>query len=82
MEREQMEQKRNELYLFIDNFSLSSEAVVKKAREFEELANKAYEIKDGIYWMQRAKNLEALLNEVEVYFPEKYKREIEKVLEV
>jgi hypothetical protein len=37
--KEQLEIKRAELRIYIDNFNLSSEAVVKKAREFEELEN-------------------------------------------
>lgn len=79
---ELLEQKRNELNFFIDNLCLSSEAVVKKAREFEDLANKTYNIKDGAYWMQKAKSLEVLLNQVQIYCPENYKTEIEKVLMV
>jgi hypothetical protein len=47
MEKEQLEIKRAELKIYIDNFNLSSEAVVRKAREFENLANKVYDIKDG-----------------------------------
>lgn len=82
MEKELLELKRDELKIFIDNFQLSSEVVVRKAREFEELANKVYGIKDGAYWMQRAKNLEGLLNEVEAFCPAGYRNEIKKVLEV
>jgi hypothetical protein len=82
MEKELFELKRDELKIFIDNFHLSSEAVVSKAREFEDLANKVYRIKDGAYWMQRAKNLEGLLNEVEAFCPAGYKNEIKKVLEL
>jgi hypothetical protein len=56
--------------------------VVRKAREFEELVNKVYGIKDGAYWMQRAKNLEGILKEVEAFCPAGYKYEIKKVLKV
>lgn len=61
MEKEQLEIKRAELKIYIDSFNLSSEAVVNKAMEFENLANKVYEIKDGAYWMKRSKELEDLL---------------------
>jgi predicted nucleotidyltransferase component of viral defense system len=81
MELEQLELKRAELKTFIDNFHLSSEAVVRKAREFEELANKVYAIKDGAYWMRRAKNLESLLCEVSAFCPAGFKHEINKALE-
>lgn len=80
MEKEQLEIKRAELRILIDNFNLSSEAVVKKAREFEELANRVYVIRDGAYWMSRTKKLENLLREVSVFCPAGYKYEIEKVL--
>ncbi|MDP4146946.1 MAG: hypothetical protein Q8936_21150 [Bacillota bacterium] len=80
MEKEQLEIKRAELNIYIENFNLSSEAVVKKAREFETLANKIYGIKDGAYWMSRAKELEDLLREVSVFCPAWYKDGIEKVL--
>jgi hypothetical protein len=80
MDKEQLEIRRAELKVYIDNFNLSSEAVVKKAREFENLANKTYDIKDGSYWMDRSKKLESLLNEVSAFCPAGYKCEIEKVL--
>lgn len=82
MQKEQLELKRSELNLFLDNFSLSSEVVVKKAREFEELANRIYKIKDGAFWMVRAKKLEGLLKEVADLCPENYKNEIKMTLEV
>lgn len=82
MSKEQLEIKRNKLNLFIDNFCLSSEIVVKAAMEFEELANKTYGIKDSAYWMQRTMKLETLLREVEAYCPEKYKIEIENGIKV
>lgn len=81
MDKELLESKRDELKTFIDNFHLSSEAVVKKAREFEELANKVYGIKDGVYWMQRAKLLEGLLREAEAFCPSGYKHELNRALE-
>lgn len=80
MEKEQLEIKRAELKVYIDNFNLSSDAVVRKAREFENIANKIYGIKDGAYWMDRSKKLESLLNEVSAFCPAGYKYEIEKVL--
>jgi hypothetical protein len=82
MEKELLELKRDELKTFIDNFQLSSEVVVRKAREFEDMANKVYGIKDGAYWMQRAKNLEGILNEVEAFCLVGYSNEIKKILEV
>jgi hypothetical protein len=82
MNKEQLEIKRAELKIFIDNFSLSSEAVVRKAREFEDLANKVYKIKDGSYWMERSKKLEGLLQEVLPFCPAGYKFEIEKSMEI
>lgn len=82
MQKEQLELKRSELNLFLDNFSLSSEVVVKKAREFEELANRIYKIKDGAFWMERAKKLEGLLKEAADLCPENYKNEIKMTLEV
>jgi hypothetical protein len=82
VEKEELEIKRKELVTLVDNFCLSSETVVKMAREFEEMANKVYDIRDGAYWMNRAKKLENLLNEVQVHCPEKHKTEIEKVLRV
>jgi hypothetical protein len=82
MNQEQLEIKKAELKIFIDNFSLSSEAVVRKAREFEDLANKVYEIKDGVYWMQRSNKLEGLLQEVLPFCPAGYKHEIEKSMEL
>jgi hypothetical protein len=80
--KELLELKRDELVTFIDNFHLSSDAVVKKAREFEELANKVYGVKDGAYWRQRTKKLEELLKEASVFCPAGYKYEIERALEV
>lgn len=80
MEKEQLEIKRAELNIYIENFNLSSDAVVKKAREFETLANKIYGIKDGAYWMSRTRMLEELLKEVSVFCPAGYKCEIEKKL--
>lgn len=80
MEKEQLEIKRAELNIYIENFNLSSNAVVKKAREFETLANKIYGIKDGAYWMSRTKKLEDILREVSVFCPAGYKYEIEKAL--
>jgi hypothetical protein len=77
-----LEQKRIELNIFIDNCALSSETVVKKAREFEELANRSYDIKDAVYWMRRAKRLEILLQEAREYCPDNCKVEIEKVLKL
>lgn len=82
MEREQLEIKRAELKVYIDNFNLSSEAVVKKAREFEDLANRVYGIKDVAYWMQRCRRMEGLLREVSTFCPAGYKYEIEKALEM
>jgi hypothetical protein len=64
-----LELKRAELKILIDNFHLSSEAVVRKAREFEDLSNKVYGIKDGAYWMGRSKNLEGLLREASAFCP-------------
>jgi hypothetical protein len=80
MENEQLEVKRAELKILIDNFNLSSEAVVKKAREFEDLANSVYGIKDGAYWMQRCRKMEGLLREVSPFCPAGDKYEIEKAL--
>jgi hypothetical protein len=80
MEKEQLEIKRAELKVYLDNFNLSSEAVVKKAREFEDLANRVYGIKDGAYWMQRCGRMEGLLGEVSPFCPAGYKYEIEKAL--
>jgi hypothetical protein len=80
MEKEELEIKRAELKIYIDSFNLSSEAVVKKAREFESLANKIYEIKDGDYWMKRSMELEDLLKEVSAFCPAGYKYEIKKIL--
>jgi hypothetical protein len=80
MEKEQLEIKRAELKVYIDNFNLSSEVVVKKAKEFEDLANSVYGIKDGAYWMQRCRKLEGLLGEVTCFCPSGYKYEIEKAL--
>jgi hypothetical protein len=82
MEKEQLEIKRAELKVYLDNFNLSSEAVVKKAREFEDLANKVYGIKDGVYWMERAKKMEGLLQEVLPFCPAGYKHEIERSMEI
>lgn len=82
MEKEQLEIKRAELRTFIDNFQLSSEVVVRKAREFEDLANKVYGIKDGAYWMLRSRRLEGLLREAAVFCPAGYKYEIGRALEV
>jgi len=82
MEKEQLEIKRAELKIYIDNFNLSSEAVVKKAREFEDLANRVYGIKDGSYWMQRCRKIEGLLREVSQFCPSGYKYEIEKAMEL
>jgi hypothetical protein len=82
MKVEQLEFKRAELNILLENFSLSSESVVEKAREFEELANKTYGIKDGVYWMQRAMELERLLREVQVFCPIIQKNEIEEMLKV
>lgn len=81
MELEQLELKRAELKTLIDNFHLSSEAVVRKAREFEDLSNKVYGIKDGAYWMRRSKKLEGLLMETSAFCPAGHKYEIEKALE-
>ena len=53
---------------------------MKKAREFENLANKIYEIKDGAYWMKRSKELEDLLKEVSAFCPAGYKYEIDRVI--
>jgi hypothetical protein len=82
MEREHLEIKRAELKVYLDNFNLSSEAVVKKAREFEDLANRVYEIKDGAYWMQRCGKMEGILREVSPFCPAGYKFEIVKALEL
>lgn len=81
MELEGLELKRAELKILVDNFHLSSEVVVRKAREFEELANKGYGIKDGAYWMQRAKRLEGILSEVWAFCPAEYRDGIKKTLE-
>jgi hypothetical protein len=80
MKKDALEQKRAELIALVDNFYLASEVVVKKAREFEALANKVYGVKDGAFWMQRANRLEKLLNEVSVFCPAGYKSEIAKAL--
>jgi hypothetical protein len=80
MEREELEIKRAELKLLMEHFQLSSEAVVKKAREFEDLANKVYGIKDGAYWLQRTLKLEGLLREVSCFCPAGYRAEIERML--
>ena len=82
MEKDQLELKRLELNTLIDNFNLTSEFVVKKAREFEELANKTYGIKDGAYWMQRYKRIEELLKQVNGYCPARFKSEIAEALKV
>lgn len=79
---EQLELKRTELNILMENFCLSSELVVKKAREFEELANKTYEIKDGAYWMKRAKNLEKVLRDVQAFCPVIQRNDIEEMLKV
>jgi hypothetical protein len=78
MENNQLEIKRAELKILLDNFQLSSEAVVKKAREFEDLANKVYGIKDGAYWMQRSRRVEGLLKDALAYCPAGYRSEIER----
>jgi hypothetical protein len=80
MEKEQLEVKRAELKIYIDNFNLSSEAVVRKAREFEKLANKAYGVKDGAYWMERSRKLEELLREAAEFCPAGHKHEIAQAL--
>lgn len=80
MEKEQLEIKRAELKLLMEHFQLSSEAVVKKAREYEDLANKVYDIKDGAYWLQRTQKLEWLLREVSCFCPAGYRVEIERML--
>lgn len=61
---EKLEIKRAELNSLVNNCSLSCEIVVRKAREFEELANKTYGLRDGSYWMQRSRKLEKLLRDV------------------
>ena len=82
MKKDQLELKRRELNTLLDNFNLTSEFVVKKAREFEELANKTYGIKDGAYWMQRYKKIEGLLKQVEGFCPAGYRSEIAEALKV
>jgi hypothetical protein len=74
--------KRTELNVLMDNFCLTSEIVVRKAREFEELANKVYGIKDGAYWMKRANSLEKLLKDVQAFCPVVQKNEIVEILKV
>lgn len=56
--------------------------VVKKAREFEDLANKVYGVKDGAYWMHKSKKLEGLLKGTLVFYPAGYKHEIDRALEM
>jgi hypothetical protein len=82
MGENQLEIKRTELKILLDNFQLSSDTVVKKAREFEDLANKVYVVKDGAYWMQRSRKVEGLLKEALVYCPAGYRYEIEKEIEL
>ena len=82
MGNEQLELKRAELSLYIDNFNLSSEAVLRKAREFEDLANRIYGVRDGAYWLERSKKLEGLLREVWAFCPARHRNEIARVLEV
>lgn len=80
--KKKLESKRVELTVLVDNFCLSSDIVVRKAREFEELANESYAVKDGAYWMQRALKLSRILSEVEGYCPMQYKDEIAKLLKM
>jgi hypothetical protein len=80
MKKNELELKRRELMILIDNFCLSSELVVSKAREFEDLSNEFYNLKDGAYWMQQSVKMAQLLKEVEIYCPIQYKNEIAKLL--
>jgi hypothetical protein len=64
------------------NKSITQFILLKKAREFVDLANKVYAIKDETYWMQRSKKLEGLLREASAFCPAGYKYEIEKALEI
>ena len=82
MIKDELDIKRDELNVLMENFCLNSEVVVKKAREFEELANKIYGIKDGAFWMKRAKSLEKLLRDVQAFCPVVQKNEIEEILKV
>jgi hypothetical protein len=82
MLKDELDTKRYELNVLMENFCLTSDAVVKKAREFEELANKIYGVKDGAYWMKRAKRLEKLLKDVQAFCPVIQKNEINQILKV
>jgi hypothetical protein len=82
MLKDELDIKRTELNVLMDNFCLTSEVVVKKAREFENLANRIYGVKDGAYWMKRAKSLEKILSHVQAFCPLVQSIEIAEILKV
>lgn len=82
MIKEQLEQKREELYVLINNLHISSDTVLKKSMEFEELANKAYIVKNEAYWRNRAYRLERVLKKMEKFCPEGYRDELAAALTI
>lgn len=80
------------LELIYENISLTDENIrlalenrklmkrIEKARKFEELVSKVYDVEDVSYWKQRSMELQSMLKKVLPFCPTGYKVDIYKEL--